>query len=123
MKKFFIIKTLALVCLSAVLTLCVLSCNKDGEPLNYDGEGFVARVVKVEGSSLIVEPVSDDASEARSSDRFSVPNYFEGRVKKGDTVIIEHDGMIQETYPARFNKIFSMTLVGDDGMNEVVLID
>ena len=112
------------VLLVAAMALCLASCGLHKEPVfEYDGEGFVARVVKVEGNSLLVEPANSDAPEARSSDRFTVPNYFEGRVRKGDTVVIRHNGMIQETYPASFNRIFEMILVGDDGTNESVIID
>lgn len=110
--------------LAMVVALSLVGCGKEkNENFEYDGEGFVARVVNVEGGSLLVEPAEADAPEARSSDRFYVPNYFESHVEKGDIIIIEHDGMIQETYPASFHKIFSMTLVGDDGINESVCID
>ena len=122
MKKFSIIKLLTAVFLVAVTLTCAVSCNKNVEEINYDGDGMVATVIEAHENYLLVAP-REDAPEARSSDRFSVPNYFTGRVKKGDTVIIEHDGMIQETYPASFHKIFSMTLVGDDGENETVCID
>ena len=118
-----ICKALPMLLIFAIV-ICLASCGLREEPaFAHDGDGFVARVVKVEGNSLLVEPANEDAPEARSSDRFRVPNYFESRVKKGDIVIIEHDGMIQETYPASFHKIFSMTLVGDDGTNENVCID
>ncbi len=114
---------LSLVFVTVMVCGCVSCALREETVFEYDGEGFAARVVKVEGKSLLVEPANADAPEARSSDRFYVPNYFESRVKKGDIIIIEHDGMIQETYPASFHKIFSMTLVGDDGINESVIVD
>jgi len=123
MKKFSIIKAISVICAVVAVALCVAACAQDEKKnIDYDGEGMVATVIEVHEGYLLVAP-HEDAPEARSSDRFSVPNYFTGRVKKGDTVIIEHDGMIQETYPASFHKIFSMTLVGDDGKNESVCID
>ena len=118
-----ILQTISLLLLGAILMVSFASCNRNNSDFDYSGNGFVSRVVEVRDNSLLVEPRDVDAPEARSSDRFRVPNYFESRVKKGDTVIIEHDGMIQETYPASFHKIFSMTLVGDDGINEAVCID
>ena len=118
-----ILHGVSLLLLAAALILCFVSCNRNSSASEYSGDGFVSRVVEVGKNSLIVEPRDADSPEARSSDRFSVPNYFESRVKKGDTVIIEHDGIIRETYPASFHKIFSMTLVGDDGINENVCID
>ena len=112
------------VLLAFAIAFCLASCELRDEPtFEYDGDGFVARVVKVEGGVLIVEPANADAPEARSSSRFSVPNYFTGQIKKDDKIIIKHDGIIQETFPASFHRIFEMTFVGDDGLNETVHID
>ena len=109
--------------LLAALTLCLFSCDENKNDISYDGDGFVATVVEVGEGYLIVKPADMNAPEARSSDRFSVPNYFANPVKKGDTVIIKHDGMIQESYPASFHKIFEMTHACESGMYETVTID
>ena len=123
MKKISIIKAISLLCAAVTVALCVAACaQNENKEIDYDGDGMVATVIEVHDSYLLVAP-AEGSPEARSSDRFSVPNYFAKKVKKGDTVIIEHDGMIQETYPASFHRIFSMTLVGDDGINENVCID
>ncbi len=87
------------------------------------GEGSHAFEVKeVYDSYLLVTPSASNPASG-SSDLFSVPNNFENSVKKGDTVVISHNGLIQETYPASFNKIYEMTLIGDDGTVETVIID
>jgi len=120
--KISTVKVVLCICLVVLVVFSAVACGKDEKEIEYNGEGLVATVVEAHDGYLLIEP-REGSLEASSSDRFSVPNYFESRVKKGDTVIIEHDGSILETYPAAFGKIFSMTLVGDNGINESVAID
>ena len=69
---------------------------------------------------IIVEDVSEDyivgISEYYNA-KVSIPNWFANEVviMVGQTINISHNGNIQETYPAQYNKIYSMSYQKQDG--------
>ena len=66
---------------------------------------FTAKIIKIDGNTVTVEPLEEP--ERSSSDRivFSKAELEEINVKKGDTVVITYDGIVMETYPAKINAL------------------
>lgn len=64
-------------------------------------ESFKAKIIEINGDSVMVEPL--ESPESSSSDRivFSKAKLEEINAEKGDTVIIVYDGLIMESYPAQ----------------------
>lgn len=74
-----------------------------GKTQEYNGNStmFKAKIIEINGNSVMVEPL--DSVVSSSSDRivFSNVRLEELDVKKGDVVIIVYDGLIMESYPAQ----------------------
>lgn len=94
---------LALVCLFAF----VACGNNNGEP-SYDPE-YTYIVSEVAEKYLIVTE-TDENGNAKEGVIYSTPNPFypENEIAVGDKVIIKHNGIIMESYPMQFQKIYSM---------------
>ena len=65
---------------------------------------FVATVLELSGSYVLVEPVEGE-DELRSSDQisFSMPGLTDLGIEVGSDVEVYYDGLIMETYPAKVN--------------------
>ena len=94
-----------------LVVLCLFalfSCgNNNGEP-NYDTE-YTYIVSEVSEKYLIVNEIGEDG-KAKEGTNHSTPNPFypNNEIVVGDKVVIKHNGIVLETYPMQFAKIYSM---------------
>ncbi len=77
-----------------------------------DNPVFEAMVLRVEANTILAEP-SPNSAEIRSADKISIPleNIDEdtrSRLKAGVKIIVEYDGMLQETYPAQISRVYNI---------------
>lgn len=110
-----------------LVVLCLFalfSCgNNNGEP-NYDPE-YTYIVSEVEEKYLIVTEIGDDGT-VKEGVIYSTPNPFypDSKIAVGDKVVIKHNGIIMESYPMQFAKIYSMEFYDKDkGVSVKVNID
>lgn len=87
------------------------------EAENIKGENrpskFVAKITEVRNGSFVVSPV-EGSKELKSSDAFIIPvaNMNPSpEPEAGDELIIVYCGGIEETYPAKFGNIISVSVV------------
>jgi len=71
---------------------------------------FRAIVLEASDTSVLVTPV-EDSVEAGSSDQFRIPNQEGIELQAGDTIEIEYDGTILESYPAQLGEVYQITLI------------
>lgn len=76
---------------------------------------FHATVVEMDDTTITVEP-SRGTWEYQSSDRIQIPasrvsGEVLGKMKTGDALYIEYNGVIQESYPARITKIYAIETI------------
>ncbi len=124
-KSFWLCAILLIVVIGAACSCSSeLSASKNQLDEYAEKGYFEAKVIEVTENNLLVEPL-EGYSERRSSDLFSVPNFFneEKPLNVGDEITIHHDGTIMETYPARLGKIYRMSRTLDDDLTEEVVID
>ena len=112
---FWIIVSAVVICIIA--GVCFLTNpKKDKEPTDSQTEThtvFTATVIRNAGDVIYVEPDAG-TSERRSSDNIEVlikDMAFDSAPAAGDRVEIDHDGMIQEVYPARLSKVWSVRVI------------
>lgn len=119
--------TLLFLVLILLLTLCACGSSQGKVPAEEPGEQtgepveensqkvFTATVLETGEGYILVEPLEGEA-ERSSSDKITVAT---GEVmaapgapelKVGDTVRIDYDGNIAESYPAQIGKVYSITL-------------
>lgn len=75
-----------------------------------------ATITEVGDGYMLVTP-SEGSWELSSSDCFNIPTInmlASPEPEVGDTVEIEHNGVIQELYPASFLKVFFVTVIKDE---------
>ena len=85
-----------------------------------DGNGhyyFHATVLRATDKSVLVEPL-EGCRELRSSDKIWVSLNMQSDapvpgICPGDTIRIEYDGMIAETYPAQIHNVFSVSVTAN----------
>lgn len=113
--------------LMSVLSGCEVTSNSADETIVYSDISaendpfFKAEIIEMSEKALVVKPL-DEYSESRSSDKISVPNWFEkDSVKVGDIIGISYDGAILESYPAQLSKIFRMEYYNADGSAVTVI--
>ena len=113
--------------LVSVLSGCVIISNSADETIVYSDISaendpfFKAEIIEMSEKALVIKPL-DEYSEARSSDKISIPNWFaKDSVKVGDIIGISYDGAILESYPAQLSKIFRMEYYNADGSAVTVI--
>ncbi len=80
-----------------------------------DNPVFQATVIEVEGDFILVEPYPDsDAS--KSADKIQVPltsvdDETRTGLKVGTEIVVEYDGTLQETYPARVLNLYGIYII------------
>ena len=121
MKK-IIALVLALVCM-----LCLAGCkaDKQGELENDDVTGdFTFIVIEASKEHLLVAEIGKDG-KAVEAKQYSVPNVFHSdKIAVGEKVVIHHNGVILETFPMQFERIYSMERYDHEtGLNVIVNID
>lgn len=125
MKKIFAILVLLALSVS-VFSGCVIISNSAGETIAYSKSAkedhfFKAEIIEMSEKALVIKPL-DEYSEARSSDKISIPNWFaKDAVKVGDIIGISYDGVILESYPAQLSKIFSMEYYDEHGCTTTII--
>lgn len=75
---------------------------------------FSGTVAEVKDTYIVVD-VDEGEDAYKSSDSIEVSLNVECKdsmthFQKGDQVVVYYDGMIQESYPARVNKVYAITL-------------
>ena len=112
--------------LVSVLSGCVIISNSAGETIAYSKSAkedhfFKAEIIEMSEKALVIKPL-DEYSEARSSDKISIPNWFaKDSVKVGDIIGISYDGAILESYPAQLSKIFYMEYYDEHGCTTTII--
>ena len=125
MKKIFAILVLLALSVS-VFAGCDISTDEDmtisdGAMTITKNPFFKAEIIEMSEKALVIKPL-DEYSEARSSDKISIPNWFaKDSVKVGDIIGISYDGAILESYPAQLSKIFSMEYYDEHGCAVTVI--
>ena len=125
MKKIFAILVLLALSVS-VFAGCDISTDEDmtisdGAMTITKNPFFKAEIIEMSEKALVIKPL-DEYSEARSSDKISIPNWFaKDSVKVGDIIGISYDGAILESYPAQLSKIFRMEYYNADGSAVTVI--
>ena len=82
-------------------------------------------VIKVTDEYLIVGEFGDDGAVIESM-QYKVSNWFHPstEIKIGDTIIIDHNGVVLEIEPMQFGKIYKMEYNDrDSGLSVVVIAD
>ncbi|MBE6963358.1 MAG: hypothetical protein E7443_01985 [Ruminococcaceae bacterium] len=111
-------KKLIALALTLTCVLGLIGCNKSmhnvsenessaSGTMEEDITSFSAKVLEVNDSYLLVEPLAD-SNESKSADKIEVP--LKGKTSwpipaVGDMVNVFYSGEIQETYPARITKV------------------
>ncbi len=127
--------------LLALLLLCFVACEEnitkidDTKPGAADGSKEETEnpdrventyiVLEANSESLIVAEMGKDG-KAVEDWRYSVFNAFypDTKVTQGDKIVIEHNGQIMESFPARFSKIYKMRYdIPDTGETVEVIVD
>lgn len=100
-KKIWIL--IAIVAVLAILFV-LISVRKKEDDGTQQKNSFVATVIEINDSSVLVEPVEGE-DELRSSDQilFSINNLEDIGAEIGSVVEISYTGGIAETYPAQIN--------------------
>ena len=118
MKK-IVILVLALVC---VLGLCACNLSKN-VPFDETGAFFVAKVVKVKETTMLVEVTYRGNCGVSEGDQVSVATKKIAGVLDNDPSIvtdnyvrIEFDGNIMETDPLRLGEVFKIDVTNADGV-------
>lgn len=80
-----------------------------------DNPVFQATVIEVNCDLLLVEP-APQSDAAKSADRIQVPltsvdEETRTQLKTGTQIIVEYDGALQETYPARVNTLYNIYIL------------
>ena len=78
-----------------------------------NGKIAVPKVLEVDEKCVLVAPLEGEA-ELRSSDKIYVSVWKLKQIpeiKAGNILEIRYDGMIQETYPAQINGIYSIAVI------------
>lgn len=98
-----------LFCMLTALILLLSACTGRAG----DEATFRATVLEVHEGYYLVEPVEGSA-ELKSSDRMTVSRKNispSPEPEVGDTLEIEYDGYIAESYPAQINVVYSVRVV------------
>ncbi len=109
---FWIIAAAVVICIIAGVCFLTNPKKEDPEPTEVHTV-FTATVIRNLGDIIYVEP-DEGTWERRSSDNIEVT--LKGLTidpvpAAGDRVEIDHDGMIQEVYPARLSKVWSVRVI------------
>ena len=117
-------KALAFV-LALVCVLVFVGCNSQkptGNITTPNSDTYM--VMEVKESILLVAEIGEDG-KAVESKQYSVPNEFHSsNISVGDTIKIEHNGEILETFPMQFGRIHSMEFQdAETGLTTTVTID
>ena len=83
---------------------------------------FTAQVLSVDGQTLLVAP-AEDTTEARSASVFNIPTPADFVAAPGDLILVEYDGLIQETFPASVGEVYSIRKVGEAALTQETLHD
>lgn len=99
--------------LCVLITLTVLfsltACNSK----TNDTVTFQAVILEIHESHYIVKPVEGSA-ELSSADQITIPvadKNISPEPEVGDTLEIEYDGEIAESYPAQITNVYSISVV------------
>ena len=73
---------------------------------------FQAEILELDGQAMLVRP-AEGSEELRSCDKLWVPTelLLINDTQVGDTVEIEYDGMIMETYPGQIGEVYSIRII------------
>lgn len=91
-----------------ILSACAASGSAAPEPVT-----FQATLLEIHDGSYLVEPVEGSA-ELNSADRITVPiknTSPSPEPEIGDTLEIEYDGSIAESYPAQITAVYHIRVV------------
>lgn len=112
-KEHFMKKILIAVCVLLAI-LSVTACSDNNERADVDNAGnqneikkraFTGVITQIIGSTLIIEP-NEDEDIRSSGDAVSVViNRDIEKYSAGDTVMVEYDGNIMESYPLQINML------------------
>lgn len=103
MKKFICILMVFIVLFSFT------ACNRK----TNDTATFQAVILEIYESYYLVEPV-EGSTELNSADQITVPMKNMNpspEPEVGDTLEIEYDGMIAESYPAQITNVYSISVI------------
>ena len=121
MKK-LIALILVFVCLLGLVG-CGAGKRGDENDAVRDSNSYI--VLEATESTLLVAAVGEDGKALKSM-QYSVPNWFEPstEIKAGYELIIKHNGVVRETFPMQFDKIYSMEYWDrESGLSTVVTVD
>ena len=119
-------KIIALVLVLACM-FCLVGCkaDKQGELENDNvTNDFNFIVIEASKEHLLVAEIGENG-KAVEAKQYSVPNVFNSdKIAVGEKIIIQHSGVILETFPMQFGRIYSMERYDPEtGLNVVVNID
>lgn len=92
------------------------------EPARAPVFSFTAQVLSVDGQTLLVAP-AEDTAEAKSASVFRIPTPPDLDAAPGDLILVEYDGLIQETFPASLNEVYNVRKVGAVDLPQEALYD
>ena len=114
--------TLVFVCLFA---LVACSAGKRGDENGAVTDSNTYIILEANESTLLVAAV-DENGKAVKSMQYRVNNWFEPstEIKVGYEITIKHNGIVRETFPMQFDKIYSMEYWDrETGLSTVVTAD
>ena len=121
---FWIILAAVVICI--VSAVCFLTNpKKDKEPTDpaETHRVFQAVVTESGGGSMYIRPLVG-MSELNSGTRFSVPTKgLDFEPVPGDVLEIDYNGLIQEVYPCRLDRIWSIRRIEEDGTESKEFFD
>lgn len=98
--------------LITVILCCLVSCSVDSTDNNINFQENYDQVLIDDITENYIIGVSQQYNT-----KVSIPNWFSNDVTIaiGEIVKVSHDGNLQETYPAQYHKIYSMSYQKPDG--------
>ena len=117
MKKF------VLLLLTIVMILLCVGCgNRNAPDTGPESKVVLAEVIEIDGDTVLVKP-EDGTSELRSSDRYAIPKERirdDIDLKAGMWLQIFYSGSIEESYPAAFGGLKSISVAEWAGRRDAV---
>ncbi len=80
-----------------------------------DNPVFRATVIEATGDYILVEP-APDSDASKSADKIQIPltsvdDKIRTGLKVGTEIVVEYDGALQETYPARVLNLYNIYII------------
>ena len=93
-----------------MLVLCTLAACAGQKKMGSKTAAFQATVLEVSEQSILIEP-DEGFMERDVSDQIRITNIEGLELHVGDTIEIQYNGEIMETYPAQLGEVYSITLL------------